>query len=131
MADTSTWDRFDKIACIHYLPYMNERFSIIRSELDRIGVLNSGKFFWEFTTPNPIYDYIKIPASKNTHDKGITKATKAYTLQYYSLLKKLQHFGYDHVLINRYAHFFNSHLGIFIHFFVVIIIISRKNSPGI
>ena len=95
----SIWSRFDKIACIHYLPYMNERFSIIRSELDRIGVMNSGKFFWEFTTPNPIYDYIKIPASKNSHDKGITKATKVYTLQYYSLLKKLQHFGYGHVLI--------------------------------
>ena len=93
------WDRFDKIACIHFLPYMNERFSIMKSELDRIGILNSGRFFWEFTTPNPIYDYIRIPAAKNTGDKGITKATKVYTLQYYSLLKKLQHFGYEHVLI--------------------------------
>ena len=97
--DSSTWDRFDRIACIHYLPYMEERFGTIKSELDRIGVLNSGKFFWEFTTPNPIYYYIRIPADKSTKDKGITKATKVYTLQYYSLLKKMQHFGYGHVLI--------------------------------
>lgn len=93
------WDRFDKIACIHFLPYMEERYDIMRSELDRVGILNCGRFFWEFTTPNPIYDYIRIPAEKNSRDKGITKSTKVYTLQYYSLLKKLQYFGHEHVLI--------------------------------
>ena len=32
-------DRFDKIYCIHYLPY-TERFECIKSELNRIGILN-------------------------------------------------------------------------------------------
>ena len=93
------WEMFDKIVCIHFLPYKNDRLKNITSELDRIGILKSGKFDWEFTTPNPIYDYIRIPAAKNTKDRGITKATKVYTLHYYSLLKKLQYFGYEHVLI--------------------------------
>lgn len=93
------WDRFDKIACIHYLPYMEERFGKMKAELDRVGILDCGRFFWELTTPNPIYDYIRIPVDKNTHDKGITKATKVYTLHYYSLLKKFQLLGYEHVLI--------------------------------
>lgn len=93
------WDRFDKIVCIHYLPYMEERFGRIKAELDRVGILDCGRFFWELTTPNPIYDYIRIPSEKNSHDKGITKASKVYTLHYYSLLKKFQLLGYEHVLI--------------------------------
>lgn len=33
------WDRFDKIVCIHYLPY-TERFENIKSELKRVGILD-------------------------------------------------------------------------------------------
>ena len=40
------WDVFDKIVCIHFLPYKNDRLKNIASELKRIGILNSGKFDW-------------------------------------------------------------------------------------
>ena len=33
------WNRFDKIVCIHYLPY-TERFGNIKSELKRVGILD-------------------------------------------------------------------------------------------
>ena len=38
------WEMFDKIVCIHFLPYKNDRLKNIASELDRIGILKSGKF---------------------------------------------------------------------------------------
>lgn len=35
----SFWNRFDRIVCVHYLPY-RERFENIKKELKRVGILN-------------------------------------------------------------------------------------------
>ena len=44
-------DIFDRIWCIHYLPY-RERYADIRCELDRIGILHSVNFEWHYTVEN-------------------------------------------------------------------------------
>ena len=94
------WDMFDKIVCIHFLPYKNDRLKNIALELKRIGILNSGKFEWEFTVPNKFYDYVKVPKDKTKHGHGtITPVTRPYAIQYYTLLKKLLYMGYERVLI--------------------------------
>ena len=51
------WNIFDKIYCIHYLPY-KERFNDIKSELSRIGLLNSSNFEFYYTVPNKYYDFL-------------------------------------------------------------------------
>ena len=55
------WDRFDKIVCMHYLPYKQERWGHITSELERVGILNLPKFEFEYTVPSPFYDYLRFP----------------------------------------------------------------------
>ena len=61
------WNRFDKIVCIHYLPYKNERFRNIALELKRVGILGLPQFEWEFTVPNKFYEYIRFPKGASWH----------------------------------------------------------------
>ena len=91
------WKRFDKIVCIHYLPHSEMRLDGIKKELDRVGILNSGKFEFEYTVPWFFIDKIKWSPRKKT--KGCTPTKIQYGLQYCNLLKKLRYFGYKHVLI--------------------------------
>jgi len=90
-------DRFDKIVCIHYLPNNKERYSDITKELDRVGILKSGIFEFEYTVPWFFSSKIKWGSRKKAN--GSTSAKIQYGLQYYVLLKKLQYFGYGHVLV--------------------------------
>lgn len=90
------WEIFDKIICIHYLPYKDDRFENIKEELDRVGILNSPNFEWEFTVPNIYMDYIKFPQGR----KGDIKSRALrYALQYYTLIKKLCLLNYNKVLV--------------------------------
>lgn len=90
------WNRFDKIVCIHYLLFKEQRFENCKSELERVGILNLPQFEWEFTVPNKFYEYIKFPDKKGS---GAKKFSLQYTFHYYTLLKKLQYLGYNNVLI--------------------------------
>lgn len=50
------WSKyFDKIFCIHYLPY-EERMHDIKRELDRVGILNSQVFQWHYTVKSKCFD---------------------------------------------------------------------------
>lgn len=94
------WNMFDKIVCIHYLPYKEERFEVIKSELERVGILGLPQFEWEFTVPNKFYDYVRVPKDKTKKGHGtITPTTRPYAIQYYNLLKKCELMGYKNVLI--------------------------------
>ena len=43
------WEMFDKIVCIHYLPNKGERWAKMTSEFERVGLLGSDRFQFEFT----------------------------------------------------------------------------------
>lgn len=91
------WDRFDKIVCIHYLPYKNERFKNIATELKRVGILNNPKFEWEFTVPNVFNDMIRFP--KGRIGRFFNVYEKPYAIQYYVMMKRLLMMGYEKVLV--------------------------------
>lgn len=91
------WDRFDKIVCIHYLAYKNERFKNIATELKRMGILDNPKFEWEFTVPNVFNDLVRFP--KGRIGRFFTTQEKPYAIQYYTLMKRLLMMGYERVLV--------------------------------
>lgn len=93
------WDRFDKIVCIHYLPY-TERFENIKKELKRVGILDRPQFEFYYTIDNDFYKYVLDGIPKEKLDaKRVNLANIKYTIDSFSLLKKLQFYGYEHVLI--------------------------------
>ena len=94
---TKMWSRFDKIVCIHYLPYMKERYDNCVKELTRVGILDLPQFEWEFTVPNVFNSLIKFP--KGRIGRFFEVAEKQYAIQYYTLMKKLLMLGYEKVLI--------------------------------
>lgn len=73
---------------------------VIEHQLSRVGILNLPQFEWFFTTNNELYTYVLdgIPDSKIDRNRVNSRNIKL-TIDSYSLLKKLQHFGYNHVLI--------------------------------
>jgi len=90
------WNRFDKIVCIHYLPY-KERYRKCVDELKRVGILDLPQFEWEFTVPNVFNDLIKFP--KGRIGRFFNACEKPYAIQYYTLMKKLMMLNYQKVLI--------------------------------
>ena len=93
------WNRFDRIICIHYLPY-TERFENIKRELKRVGILDLPQFEWYFTIDNDFYKYVLdgIPEDK-INRKRVSLSNIKYTIDSFTLLKKLKFHGYGHVLI--------------------------------
>ena len=51
------WNIFDKIYCIHYLPY-KERFEDIKKTLSGLNISQQSNFEWFFTTKNKIFNYL-------------------------------------------------------------------------
>ena len=94
--DSSIWNRFDKIICIHYLPYV-ERFDNIKNELKRVGILDLPQFEWYYTVDNDFYENALINNERIGDE--VSKYNIKYTLDSYSLLKKLEFHRYDKVLI--------------------------------
>ena len=91
------WDRFDKIVCMHYLPYKQERWGHITSELERVGILNLPKFEFEYTVPSPFYDYLRFP--KGMKSEKLSKVAKPYAIQYYTMMKKHLMLGAERMLV--------------------------------
>lgn len=93
-----TWDMFDKIVCIHYLPY-EDRIEGIKSQLKRVGILDLPQFEWHYTVDNKFSKYLMdaIPPDK-INKWGVCDKNIKYTIDSYVLLKQLQHFGYERVL---------------------------------
>ena len=91
------WEMFDKIVCVHYLPYKEERFDELKKELDRVGILNSGKLFFELTVPSPFYEFLKFPSGRIGRFFSATE--KPYAIQYYTVLKKMMYLGFDRILV--------------------------------
>lgn len=80
------WDRFDRIVCLHYLPYMEERMGNITAELKRVGILDNPRFEWEFTVPiRSFTKYIKLPKSEDGR-KGVAGKLLQTTLHYYQMM---------------------------------------------
>lgn len=93
------WDMFDKIVCLHFLPWTGDRFNYTKAELDRVGILNNPKFEWELTVPNKFFGYIRFPkGTKQTGHGTVTQANLPQTIHQYTLLKKLDIMGYERVL---------------------------------
>lgn len=96
--DECVWDIFDKIVCIHYLPYQ-DRVENIKNELRRVGILDLPQFQWYYTIDNDFYDnaYINIKQTQNNY--RLSKKNIKYTIDSFALLKKLQFLNCEHVLI--------------------------------
>ena len=98
------WNIYDKIICIHYLPY-RERLTNIQSELKRVGILDLPQFEFYETIDNELYNDILngIPGYKigkiRSYSPLVHKLNINYTIDSYSLLKKLNFYGYERVLI--------------------------------
>ena len=98
------WNIYDKIICIHYLPY-RERLTNIQSELKRVGILDLPQFEFYETIDNELYNDILngIPGYKigktRSYSPRVHKLNINYTIDSYSLLKKLNFYGYERVLI--------------------------------
>ena len=94
------WNIFDKIYCIHYLPY-KERFNDIKSELSRIGLLNSSNFEFYYTVPNKYYDFLfwdkNIQSHLNLQYLNITNIN--YSINSYNLMCIINRMKYKRVLI--------------------------------
>lgn len=95
----SFWNRFDKIVCVHYLPY-KERFENIKRELKRVGILDLPQFEWYYTVDTDFYNYVLdgIPDDSINRDR-VTPTNIKYTIDSYNLLRKLQFQHYNSVLI--------------------------------
>ena len=107
------WNIYDKIICIHYLPY-RERLTNIQSELKRVGILDLPQFEFYETIDNELYNDILngIPGYKigktRSYSPRVHKLNINYTIDSYSLLKKLNFYGYERVLIIEDDVFFHS-----------------------
>lgn len=103
--NTPNWDIFDKIICIHYLPY-RERLDNIKQELSRVGILDLPQFEFYETIDNAFYPYVVNGISKNrlslkpwNKEPRVDLSNVKYTIDSYNLLKKLEFKGYKRVLI--------------------------------
>ena len=96
---TIDWSMFDKIVCIHFLPY-KERLEPIKKELARVGILDLPQFEFYYTIDNELYYYVLdgIPDG-NIDRKRVDRKNIKYTIDSFALLKKLQFFQYKKVLI--------------------------------
>lgn len=75
------WNLFDKIYCVHYLPY-KERFEDIKSELSRVSLLEHPNFEFYYTVPNDYYNWIFM-SSKNFKNNSNVKYNKISNIDIY------------------------------------------------
>lgn len=90
------WDRFDKIYCIHYLPY-TERYENIKNELKRVGILELPQFEWYYTTNNPYYK--SILQDPRVDGNNVSSKNINYTIDSLNLMNICHHNKFEHVLL--------------------------------
>jgi GR25 family glycosyltransferase involved in LPS biosynthesis len=92
---------FDKIYCVHYLPF-TERFGNIRNELNRVGIdTESKRFQWKLTFDTPFYFYMfNNPYFKIVRDnKYFFDGNIKCTLAHYEIYKEALGMGYERILV--------------------------------
>lgn len=93
--------RFDKVYCVHYLPF-DERFDDMKNGLARIGIdTNSKKFQWKLTFDSPFFFYLfNNPYFKIVKDnKYFFDGNKKCTLAHYEIYKEALGMGYERILV--------------------------------
>lgn len=111
---------FDRIFCIHFLPY-RDRLPVIEAELRRIGVLGLPQFEFYYTVDNRYYPFLMLLGNqKHRNDicrlgfsyeksedrfrngvdlNNVCYANVGYTVDSYNLMKMCVELGYERVLI--------------------------------
>lgn len=113
------WSIFDKIYCVHYLPY-SERVNQITCQLSRLGILSNKNFSFFNTVPNKYYnsilsqfgDKINVSYDKKCDSAAINLNTEYkvdislvnttninYTINSYNLLMDAYYNNYNNILI--------------------------------
>lgn len=90
------WSLFDRIFCIHYLPYV-ERLPKITSELKRIGILDSSQFEFWYTTPNSYY--YNILNSDRILKNELNPNNINLAINFYNILQQSKYLNYNRILI--------------------------------
>lgn len=94
--NNSVWNKFDKIICIHYLPY-KDRQTQITNELNRVGILNLQQFEWFYTVPNSYYEDILISSRVDRNYVNFTNIN--YTINTLNLLNYCKINGWKNILL--------------------------------
>lgn len=94
------WSIFDKIYCIHYLPYKERKEHAIL-ELKRIGIYDQPQFEFLYTVPNKYYDALIHPNCFDSQIDYTRIHKKNINLQINRLnaIRKAQLVGYNRILI--------------------------------
>jgi len=108
------WDKlFDKMYCIHYLPY-KDRIEKTKNELSYAGILDSKNFEWFYTTDNIAYDMLykkmldmgmifKMDETDHTKPivEGYIKNERVFNLamNVVNLLQQAYLLGYERILV--------------------------------
>lgn len=93
--------RFDKVFCIHFLPF-TDRFEDIKNEFKRIGLdTESKKFQWKFTFFSPfqyhLFNNPYFPIVRG--NKYFFDGNKNCTLAHYEIYKECLGLGYKRILV--------------------------------
>ena len=84
---------------MHYLPY-KERMKPLVDELKRVGIFGLPQFEWHFTVDNDLYRYTLAGIPDGFIDRSrVNLSNIKYTIDSFSLLKKLELMGCRRVLI--------------------------------
>jgi len=75
-----TWDKFDKIYCVHYLP-QTKRYLNIAKQLSKVGLLGNPKFSWKLTFDSPFYGQLQKSVKLNPLSKLASNFKKGYVLK--------------------------------------------------
>ena len=93
------WDNvFDKIWCIHFVPY-KERFNAINNELSRVGIVGSSCFEWHYTISNYWNKFLVRYLFQNKLAWALKETALYCPLEHYQIIKKSYEFGYKRILI--------------------------------
>jgi GR25 family glycosyltransferase involved in LPS biosynthesis len=87
------WKKFDRIYCIHYLPY-TDRFRKCMSELERVGIKGSGVFSWRLTWDSPIFDKLY-----EICDAAPSLGCMKVGFSHYQCIKEAYELGFKRILI--------------------------------
>ena len=89
------WNKyFDHIYCVHFLPY-KDRLAKIKSELKRVGILDSGIFSWQYTWDTPFYNVL----SRTGINKALSVGYMKCGLSQYYCHKEAYDLGYNRILV--------------------------------
>lgn len=103
------WSVFDRIFCMHYLPY-RERMPRLERELGRVGILDSGRFEYVYTFPSKAFDMLYssllehgviFDEPSGSREFGNFKNEKVFNLamNHMNCVKKAYLLGYRRILM--------------------------------